>query len=138
MPRSIFASGHCLLCKVFDPETFLYQPSTYDTFDQFCALTNGIEGNNGEIREPAEAEGQRYCAYPHEAAVKEEGDKCLTTGAQSEVGGKGIGSNGHQRRDDTDQGACQVADIVAGIIQHGERTGNYQQGTAKEDAAYNR
>jgi hypothetical protein len=120
------------LGQIFDPKTFLYQPSADAALEKLCALADGIQRNDGKIREPAEAEGQRNGTHPHETAVKQECDECLTTGSQGEVGGKGIGCNGSQCRDDADQSACQVADLIAGIIQHGERTGNCQKRATEE------
>ena len=71
-----------LMCEILNPLTLLQHEEADDALDGIQTLTQGIQGENGNPGEAAQADSNWHGAHPHEAAVKQEGDKGLTAGTQ--------------------------------------------------------
>ena len=83
--------------QILDPFSFFDHGSADGTFDQIGGNADRKEGNDGQTCEPAQAISQRNAHTPDKAAVEEEGDHGLTAGAEGEVGGIGVGIEGHHK-----------------------------------------
>ena len=129
-----FADGILLYSQILDPFSLLEHPGTDDAFYKIGTLTDGKQGNDGHIREPAETESQGDTDNPDKAAVKEEGDEGLTAGTEGEVGGVGVGVKGHHGGVDADEPHGQGLNLFGGVVDPGEQTG-YSGHEAAEDNA---
>ena len=123
-----------LFCEILDPLALLDHICAHSALDPICALTNGIQGNDANVGKPAQTESQRHTADPYKTAVKQEGDHGLTAGAQGEVGGIGIGIEGHHNSTDQNQRRCQMAHIVCSVVEQGEHVGEYCHDSTEETA----
>ena len=121
-----YAANFLTLCgQVLNPLALLQHVGADGAFDQIRGLADGVQRQNGQPRKAAEAEGQRYAADPHEAAVKQEGHHGLPAGAEGEVGGVGVGVEGHHHRRYADQLGRQMPDLVGGVVDSGEQAGDH-------------
>ena len=92
-----------ILHQRLDPGAFFDHICTDGAFEQIRALADGIDGQNAKTRKAAQAEGKGHTNGPDKAAVKQECHQGLTAGAQGEIGGIGVGIEGHHYGADADQ-----------------------------------
>ena len=123
--------------QVLNPLTLFQHDRTNDALDEVGSLTDSVQRQNGQVRKPAQAEGQRHAEHPHEAAVKQEGYEGLSAGTEGEIGGVEIGAEGHHHGGDPDQLRRQMPHGVGGVVDAGERLGNRRHQAAEHDARRN-
>jgi len=120
--------------EVLDPFALFDHGRTQEAFDQIRTLADDIQGKNGKSGESAETESQGDYNTPDKAAVEQEGHHGLTAGAEGKIGGIGIRIEGHHHPAYQNQLGCQVTDIVAGVVDPGEETGDTGQQSSKDCA----
>ena len=117
--------GRVSLCsQVLDPFSLFDHGGTDEAFHQVCALADGVQGDDGHIRKPAQAEGQGNTDTPDKAAVKQEGDQSLAAAAQRKIGCVGIGIEGHHYGADADEASGQLPHLLCGVVKLREQAGN--------------
>lgn len=94
-----------LLCQILNPHTTADHKVAHNTLDDLHKLADSVKRKDGHIGVSAQNKGQRHHQAPHKAAVKQKGDTCFATGAQSEIGGVDIGIEGDHCRGNHDQPA---------------------------------
>ena len=128
----------CLCGEILDPAAFFDKQVADAAFDKLQSLTNRIQWNDGQRGEPAEEEGHRNAGKPCKAAVKQEGDGRLAAGAQGEIGGGGIGTEGHDGGRDTDEDGCQKLYLCGCFVNLREQAGECSHQSAKDGAGEHR
>ena len=83
-------------CEILDPAAFADHKCADCTFDQIHRLRDCVKRKDGYRGKPAQAESQGDAYRPNKATVEQEGDQCLTAGAQGKIGGIDKGVDGHK------------------------------------------
>ena len=109
---------------ILDPDTASYHEEADQDFEDLERSYDSDHPGNVQCCVTADEIGRGDHDRPGIDRIEDHGDKCITTGAQYEVRGVGIGNQWHRDTGDDDKPGRHVPDHIAGVIKKREERGN--------------
>lgn len=122
------------LRQILDPGALFNHEVAHHALDQVGGGAQKVQRNDRDRCKAAEDESHRHAAHPHEAAVKQECHKGLTTGTEGEVGCIAVSVKGHEDCCHTDQLSGNNANGIRGVVNLREHAGHRHHQSAKQEA----